>query len=229
METKGFETDIGEDMVNPGRDDIDLPRDDQEPDYEFILNNMERFVEDPATAGKIFRCVITRDKKGMDKGMYPTYYLHLDPLESAKTRKVVAFVPLDHPPSQIFLLAARRRKKCKTANYLISTDATDLSKDGGACVAKVRANAMGTQFTVYDNGKNPAKTVSVEVRQELASVLYETNVLGFKGPRKMTIIIPGVAHTGQAVAYKRMKIQPVEVICEGQAEMNWWGFRKKTL
>lgn len=78
-------------------------------------------------------------------------------------------------------------------------------------MAKVRANAMGTQFTVYDNGKNPSKTVSVEVRQELAAVLYETNVLGFKGPRKMTIIIPGVAHTGQSVAYKRMRIQPVEV------------------
>lgn len=29
-------------------------------------------------------------------------------------------------------------------------------------------------------------------RQELAAVVYDTNVLGFKGPRKMTVIIPGM-------------------------------------
>lgn len=29
------------------------------------------------------------------------------------------------------------------------------------------------------------------VREELAAVIYDTNVLGFKGPRKMTVILPG--------------------------------------
>jgi hypothetical protein len=36
-------------------------------------------------------------------------------------------------------MAARRRKKSQTANYLIGTDPEDLSKDSDHIVAKVRA------------------------------------------------------------------------------------------
>lgn len=36
-------------------------------------------------------------------------------------------------------------------------------------------------------------------RQELAAVVYDTNVLGFKGPRKMTVIIPGMTSDQQRV------------------------------
>ncbi|PAV81086.1 hypothetical protein WR25_24864 [Diploscapter pachys] len=94
---------------------------------------------------------------------------------------------------RVFLLAARKRKKSTTANYLISTDPTNLSREGDHFIAKVRSNALGTQFTVYDNGQNPKKSKDpLNVRQELAAVIYDTNVLGFKGPRKMTILIPGI-------------------------------------
>lgn len=40
-------------------------------------------------------------------------------------------------------------------------------------------------------------------RQELAAVIYDTNVLGFKGPRKMTVIIPGMTSD-----QKRVEICP---------------------
>lgn len=39
---------------------------------------------------------------------------------------------------QIFLLAGRKRKKSKTSNYLISTDATDLSRGGESFIGKLR-------------------------------------------------------------------------------------------
>lgn len=32
----------------------------------------------PAPQGVTIKCRVTRDKKGMDRGLYPTYYLHLD-------------------------------------------------------------------------------------------------------------------------------------------------------
>lgn len=32
----------------------------------------------PAPQGVTVKCRVTRDKKGMDRGLYPTYYLHLD-------------------------------------------------------------------------------------------------------------------------------------------------------
>ncbi|NXE50329.1 TULP3 protein, partial [Casuarius casuarius] len=64
-----------------------------------------------------------------------------------------------------------------------------------------RSNLMGTKFTVFDNGANPDRANAdwSNVRQELAAVVYETNVLGFKGPRKMTVIIPGMNSDNERV------------------------------
>ncbi|XP_075707275.1 tubby protein homolog [Rhinoderma darwinii] len=140
------------------------------------VDNLEEFVLRPAPQGVTIKCKVTRDKKGMDRGWYPTYYVHLD------------------NDKKVFLLAGRKRKKCKTSNYLISIDATDLSRGGENFIGKLRSNLMGTKFTVFDNGANPEKANSdwSNVRQELSAIVYETNVLGFKGPRKMTVLIPGM-------------------------------------
>ncbi|GAA6101413.1 tubby-related protein 3 isoform X1 [Tachysurus ichikawai] len=67
---------------------------------------------------------------------------------------------------------------------------------------------MGTKFTVYDNGTNPNKNSGAlleesSTRQELAAICYETNVLGFKGPRKMTVIIPGMN-----MNFERVPVRP---------------------
>ncbi|XP_076880089.1 tubby protein homolog isoform X2 [Brachyhypopomus gauderio] len=144
------------------------------------VGDLEEFTLRPAPQGVTVKCRITRDKKGMDRGMYPTYYLHLEREDGKK----------------VFLLAGRKRKKSKTSNYLISVDPTDLSRGAESFIGKLRSNLMGTKFTVYDNGMNPVKTTSSleasNLRQELAAICYETNVLGFKGPRKMSVIIPGM-------------------------------------
>lgn len=80
---------------------------------------------------------------------------------------------------QVFIFSGRRRKKSKT--YLISTDSIDISRDN--CVAKLKSNVLGTMFNgirIKANGE----------RFEIATIIYETNVLGFKGPRKMTVLLP---------------------------------------
>ncbi|KAL0191735.1 hypothetical protein M9458_014433, partial [Cirrhinus mrigala] len=46
------------------------------PPIEF--DNLEEFVLQPAQQGVTVKCKVTRDKRGMDRGLYPTYYLHLD-------------------------------------------------------------------------------------------------------------------------------------------------------
>ena len=101
------------------------------------------------------KCRITRDRKGMDRGLYPTYFLHLEREDGKK----------------IFLLAGRKRKKSTTSNYIISTDATDLSRGGEAFVAKLRSNIFGTQFTVFDDGHKHS------TRQELAGIIYVSSYL----------------------------------------------------
>ncbi|XP_036157608.1 tubby-related protein 3 isoform X5 [Myotis myotis] len=103
----------------------------------------------------------------------------------------------------IFLLAGRKRKKSKTSNYLISTDPTDLSREGESYIGKLRSNLMGTKFTVYDHGVSPAKAQEkAHARQELAAICYETNVFGFKGPRKMSVIIPGMNMNHERIPFR---------------------------
>ncbi|XP_016002889.2 tubby protein homolog isoform X4 [Rousettus aegyptiacus] len=163
-----------------------------EPAVDVEVQDLEEFALRPAPQGITIKCRITRDKKGMDRGMYPTYFLHLDREDGKK----------------VFLLAGRKRKKSKTSNYLISVDPTDLSRGGDSYIGKLRSNLMGTKFTIYDNGVNPQKASSSTLesgtlRQELAAVCYETNVLGFKGPRKMSVIVPGMN-----MVHERVSIRP---------------------
>lgn len=104
----------------------------------------------------------------------------------------------------------------------------------------VRSNLMGTKFTVYDNGTNPCKNPGTlleesNTRQELAAICYvsgraarslfisdakwnqvlswqETNVLGFKGPRKMTVIIPGMNMNFERVPARPQNVSLMEFV-----------------
>ncbi|XP_053354965.1 tubby-related protein 1-like isoform X2 [Clarias gariepinus] len=147
------------------------------------FDDLEEFVLQPAEQGVTVKCKVTRDKRGMDRGLYPTYYLHLD------------------NEKKDFLLAGRKRKKSTTSNYLISVDPTDLSRGGENYIGKLRSNLMGTKFTVFDNALHPDRALPdmSNARQELAAIIYETNVLGMKGPRRMTVIIPGMDKDGERV------------------------------
>ncbi len=42
------------------------------------VDNLEEFVLRPALRGVTVKCRISRDKKGMDRGLYPTYFMHLE-------------------------------------------------------------------------------------------------------------------------------------------------------
>ncbi|XP_014441649.1 tubby-related protein 1 isoform X2 [Tupaia chinensis] len=159
-------------------------KEERAPSPPVEVDDPREFVLQPAPQDRTVRCRLTRDKKGMDRGMYPSYFLHLD------TEK------------KVFLLAGRKRKRSKTANYLISSDPTNLSRGGENFIGKLRSNLLGNRFTVFDNGQNPQRGGSASVaslRQELAAVIYETNVLGFRGPRRMTVIIPGMSADNQRV------------------------------
>ena len=64
-------------------------------------------------------------------------------------------------------------------------------------LGKLRSNFLGTEFYIYDTGKNPNKAKNFEeVRKQLGFVEYETNVLGSKGPRRMKVVLPRVSKDG---------------------------------
>ncbi len=81
-----------------------------------------KFVFRPAPQNVLIKCQITRDKRGIEGRIYPTYYLRME-IEDGK---------------KIFLLTAKKRKKNATSNYLISIDPTDLNRSGPNFAGKLR-------------------------------------------------------------------------------------------
>ncbi|XP_021778934.2 tubby-related protein 3 isoform X5 [Papio anubis] len=55
------------------------------------IDDLEDFVYSPAPQGVTVRCRIIRDKKGMDRGLFPTYYMYLEKEENQKETNVLGF------------------------------------------------------------------------------------------------------------------------------------------
>lgn len=162
---------------------------DETGDLDF--SDMRRFLTTPTPQrhGTI-ECYIRRNKSGLNK-LYPVYQLFLK-------------------EGDRFLLAAKKRPKQKTSNYLISMDARDLSRGSPSFVGKLRSNFVGTEFTVYDDGVNPKDADEKDApggkkaRLELAICNYASNVLGSRGPRKMKVCVPKVR------GGERVRFQPTD-------------------
>jgi len=146
--------------------------------------DLRAFLMRPGPQGAMVQCYIQRRKTGLGR-LFPTYEIYLKDGDQ-------------------FLLAARKRKKNKSSNYLISLDKDDLARQSGNFFGKLRSNFIGTEFVLYDKGTNPEKldeaqkeSTLIQARQELGTVLYKQNVLGSRGPRKMKVMVPRIDAEGQ--------------------------------
>lgn len=121
----------------------------------------------------MFECFVTRERSSLGGLFFPKYYMWFE-------------------KKGLFLMGARKRKKNKSSNYLISLSKTDLSRKSKNFVAKVRSNLLGTQFQMFDEGDNPKKLKSktARPRNQLGCVFYEPNPFGYKGPRKLLAVLP---------------------------------------
>ncbi len=57
--------------------------------FEMITEDLDKFVYTPAPNGLgDIQCRITRDKRGMEKGLFPAYYMHVErPGDGKKVRR----------------------------------------------------------------------------------------------------------------------------------------------
>ena len=191
-EDEGEETDDNDD------DTIDLSI------FELLDKNSKKFILKPATMGLTLKCQIFRHK-----GIYSQYKFYLENLEgqlllimTARKRK-------------------KTKTTCYIINY-ITYDETNVEKYIETPIAKLKSNLMGTQFTLYDFGIKPnvnmypsmngdlkahssnfpsesfdeAASINESdlklLRKEYLSISYEFNIFGYKGPRQMSLIIPGM-------------------------------------
>jgi len=159
---------------------------ENELETQFCDTTLEAVTQHSPASEDFVKCRITRDRGSIKSYGYPTYFCYLD---GAEDRKLV--------------LTARKRKKARASTYIIATSPETLNKEH--FIAKVKSNIMGTRFTCFDNGPAFNELVKPEnVRREFVSVIYDQNVLGFKGPRKMTIVIPKMNNETRS----RMECQP---------------------
>lgn len=56
------------------------------------LEDLEHFALRPAARDMTIQCRITRDRRGMERGIYPTYYLHMEKEDGKKVRDKQIFL-----------------------------------------------------------------------------------------------------------------------------------------
>jgi len=143
------------------------------------LSDMRRFLMSPVPkeAGTM-QCTILRNKAGTNK-LFPEYTVYTK-ISSGQER---------------FLMTGKKRAGNKTSNYLISSEKGDMNRSSSSFLGKLRANFVGTEFQIYDDGANPKDMDpdrNEQPRRELGVVLYASNMMGARGPRKMQIFLPTV-------------------------------------
>ncbi|KAI7854729.1 tubby C-terminal-like domain-containing protein [Circinella umbellata] len=148
----------------------------------------------PAALNTRVACRIGRCRDGLDK-IYPQYQLSIEHIRTGEVQAV---------------MTARKKRKSQTSYYTISGIVHDSPESAGRLVelGKVRSNFLGTTFVIYSHGKNPMKKEGeagkgeLPIREEMGAVLYDPNILGFKGPRKMTILMHTLTRDGKRPEFR---------------------------
>ncbi|GBG32634.1 Tubby protein-like [Hondaea fermentalgiana] len=144
------------------------------------LTDMRAFLMNPVPrAYGTLQCYIERNKSGANK-LYPEFQVFLK-------------------DGDRFLMSGKKRSKNRTTNYVVTMDPRDYNRESPNCLGKLRSNFIGTEFQIFDKGVNPKNADpdslhvgTTPVREELGAILYNSNVLGSRGPRKMKVAVPVV-------------------------------------
>ncbi len=143
-------------------------------------NQTKKFIMQPIETDSWLKCQIER--KQCDK-------------------KVVKYIMTLNETGK-FLISVIKKPK-KSYHYFISKDA--VNKKDKDYLGKLKSNFFGTEFNAYDAGVKPKKEKNKDLhRLNLASITYETNLFGLKGPRKMKVYIPHVNESDFQVSTVRL-------------------------
>ncbi|KAJ3216204.1 hypothetical protein HK099_005975 [Clydaea vesicula] len=113
----------------------------------------------------ILRCRVFRKKNILDKA-HPSFFMYNEGDEK-------------------FLMAARKRKKSKDVNFIISKSLDGLTKNSKDYIAKLKANSQRTNFILMD-ARNFNEKAGNKGLKEIGVINYSKTVL----PREMNVAIP---------------------------------------
>ncbi|KAJ3349875.1 hypothetical protein HDU83_000251, partial [Entophlyctis luteolus] len=191
-----------------------LPVHNNLPNFERDLSGFARV---PLPFTQELRCKIVRVKNARSSSNDPDAPTSSGSVASRLLKSQPAYeLFIEAGDRLIFFLSARklqfsRGNPAATAGslYAISTaKLADWSKE--SIIANVKSNFIGTAFSVFDTSATDSanSTAKFGSYEELAAVLYEPNILGVKGPRKMTVILPGMEPMPGRPYHRRKQIRP---------------------
>ncbi|POM61681.1 Tubby-like protein [Phytophthora palmivora] len=145
------------------------------------INALRSFVmRTPTQGAAAIRCYVERDRDGLNR-LHPIFRLYL---ESGKQ----------------FLLCAQKRANSKTSNYLLTMEQAPGNRRSNFIVGKLRGNWVRSEYTMYDDGMSPSKTVlEASVRNILCAVEFSYDDMG---PGRLAVQIPHVQSNGAASTWK---------------------------
>ncbi len=108
----------------------------------------------------------------------------------------------DSNVSQGFLMCAKIRRTNNTgAVYDIYLDMLEhVPQKARRKVGQVKSNFLGTSFTIQEE----------ETEREMATVVYEANVLGNRGPRKFKVVVPAMKNKTERYDLAEMEQMPMK-------------------
>ncbi|OXA51609.1 Tubby protein [Folsomia candida] len=143
-----------------------------------IAEYCSNFVRMPTPPGFMVQCQITRSRQGINGLLYPTYFMHLENKNG---------VP------GVMILTAVRSNLVKT-DYVISTNPAEMSPKSEFCAGILQTNLWGSDcvLKVPVKSEKNGETCDEQKKEweQLMSLKFESNALGIKGPRKLSVAIP---------------------------------------
>ncbi|CAM8906938.1 unnamed protein product [Rhodiola kirilowii] len=144
--------------------------------------------------GETFQCFIKRDKANMTFHLFISLSPHVLPVENGK----------------FIILSAKGTHRGTHTEYIISSDADNISCSSSSYVGKIRCNFIRNKFIIYDSQPQPcthipttsssarrflSKKISPKVptgSYNIAQVTYKVNLTGVIQPRKMNCIMHSI-------------------------------------
>lgn len=148
-------------------------------------------LKQPGSRGSLIQCFIKRNRSAQ------TYHLYLSLNQASND-------------DGKFLLAAKKCRRATCTDYIISLNAEDVSKGSSTYIGKLRANFLGTKFTIYDAQPSNGGVLATKCRSfrpgsmkrisprvpagnyPVSHISYELNVMGSRGPRRMQCVMNAI-------------------------------------
>eukprot|EP00798_Chlamydomonas_sp_ICE-L_P006895 gene6895-30873_t len=89
----------------------------------------------------------------------------------------------------VFLLAARRRKKSKVSSYVISQNIEDLKRDSDNCISKLKSSFGGTEYMLWGKSADPCVRKGY-ADEQLCISFRQASIKASNGPRTMSTLSP---------------------------------------